>query len=448
VNRLYRYLPNSSSLVSRLCWVVTFALFVMYLIERPVSGQQLTPFHPPAAPDKTGSDPPSASEFRPFVPAKDAGKSMVLSPLRTSAETPPLSDNRDDTPLKPLSPSQIPLSADAPIAGLETGGDPDSDYVQAVFLLPGPPASSRQPPEIPDELRLSESWPPEKNDSLLAVERDLNKALREGEPGFLDALRMEDFYQTAVSPYRIYRGSEATLSYLPRSNRNLGWASLEWEPYLKRNQLRGLTGSMQHHFLTGPRTIDLPPRLHDFILGYQHRGQIRERFSFDCAASVGIFSDFRGSVREGFRFPAHAVGIIHASHRADLVFGVDYLDRDDYPLLPVMGISWHDLNFTALRYDLVFPRPRIDFTANDGERYYLAGRLGGGTWDMEYPSGVGDVMTYRDFRLLFGKEKRYLDGSRHGIELGYVFGRKLAMRETLEEANFSNAFILRLISSY
>ena len=58
---------------------------------------------------------------------------------------------------------------------------------------------------------------------------------------------------------------------------------MEWEPYLKREQSSGLTGSIQHHFLSGPQNVDLPPRLHDFILGYQHRGRIGDFFSFDLS---------------------------------------------------------------------------------------------------------------------------------------------------------------------
>lgn len=408
-----------------------------------VCGQQLLPLATPTSNNSGTVQDRSSKELQPLLPIQVSEKPNQVEPLPISAA--PEGNNK----------SWPPFGADFDQGTVLTGErsdldkEPGSEYVQAVFELPGPTVlPQEEPPVIPEGLVSKDYFAPQKNESLREVERELNQALRDGSGGMFDTLLMEDFFQTAVAPYRVYRGSEATISVLPRSSRNLGWTSLEWEPYLKRSQQKGLTGSIQHHFLNGPLLIDLPPRLHDFVLGYQHRGQIRERFSFDCAASIGIFSDFKGSAREGIRFPAHAVGIIHASHRADFVFGVDYLDRDDYPILPVLGISWHDLNYTALRYDLVFPRPRIDFTTNEGQRYYLAGRLGGGTWDMEYPSGIGDVMTYRDFRILLGKESRYMDGSRHSFEIGYVLGRKLMMRQTLAELDFSNAMILRFVSSY
>jgi hypothetical protein len=414
-----------------------------------VFSQRLTPLSPTQAnasnPDELQPE-GSTKEFRPLLPLNNESKQ---SPVSTESKPNKSGLAWVVDPSWQAPPIDMYLEPGTQPEPGANKSDPDSEFVQAVFLMPGPAITTKEdPPVIPESLRSNDFLTPQKNESLLAVERELNQALRNGEGGYLDSLLMEDFFQTAVAPYRVYRGSEATISVLPRSSRNLGWTSLEWEPYLKKSRSNGLTGSIQHHFLNGPRTIDLHPRLHDFILGYQHRGQFTERFSFDCAASVGIFSDFKGSARDGVRFPSHAVGIIHASHRSDFVFGVDYLDRDDYRILPVVGISWHDLNFTALRYDLVFPRPRIDFTVSEGVRYYLAGRLGGGTWDIEYPSGVGDVMTYRDFRLLLGKESRYMDGSRHGFEIGYVFGRKLMMRETLDELDFGNSMILRFVSSY
>jgi hypothetical protein len=330
--------------------------------------------------------------------------------------------------------------------GIDNAPDFGGEYVQAVFEIPKPNQQTRPAPTLEDveraETALATGQPGKAVHSVDALKEN-----NEAGKSLLDTLVVEDFYELATQPYRHYRRSEASLSYLAASSDSFGWMSMEWEPYLNRRKDSGITGSIQHHFLSGPKSVDLPSRLHDFILGYQHRGNYGA-FSFDCAASVGVFSDFQGSAREGFRFPAHAVGIIHASHRADLVFGVDYLDRDDYKIVPVIGVSYHDLNFASLRYDLVFPRPRIDYTIDESQRVYLAGRLGGGTWDFENPDGSGDVMNYRDFRLLTGYEQRYLNGSRHAIELGYVFGRQLTLRESAEESDFRNAFIIRLLSTF
>jgi hypothetical protein len=322
--------------------------------------------------------------------------------------------------------------------------DQERNSVVAEFTIPGP---DRSPNSVTNSVGSARPVTADMAENEIAQPASIPK-----EPGseasFLETLKAEDFFQVAASPYRHYRSSEARLTHLAASAGSFGWTSQEWEPYLKRDQANGLTGCIQNHFLSGPRNVDLPPRLHDFILGYQHRGTFNDQFSFDCGASVGVYSDFRGSAREGIRFPAHAVGIIHASHRTDFVFGVDYLDRKDYKILPVIGISCHDLNWTSLRYDLVFPRPRIDYTINDGTRIYLAGQLGGGTWDFEFPNGTGGVMNYRDFRVLLGREKRYLDGSRQAIEFGYVFGRELTLQDVPGEFDFRNAILIRMLSRY
>lgn len=267
-------------------------------------------------------------------------------------------------------------------------------------------------------------------------------------PGFLDTIKIESFFDVSVQPYRNYRFSEHSLMLMPTSNQEFGWASLVGTPYLRRNVSQGLNFGMSHHFISGPIDIDLNPRLHEFILGYQIRRTFNEAFSFDCSTTVGFYSDFKGSAREGLRFPSHAVGIIHLTHRTDVIFGVDYLDRDDIKILPVIGISWHDFNQMSLRYDLVFPRPRIDYTVNDRLRFYLMGLLGGGTWDIELVNGPDDVMTYRDYRVVIGQEKRYFDGSRRGLEVGYAFNRRLTLRELPVQLNFRNAFVINFQSTF
>jgi hypothetical protein len=158
-----------------------------------------------------------------------------------------------------------------------------------------------------------------------------------------------------------------------------------------------------------------------------------------------VYSDFEDSARDGVRFPGHAVGIVHMNDALDLVGGVDYLDRDDYKILPVIGYSWHSENFPNWNVDMVFPRPRVQFAVNGSERLYVGGLLGGGTWDIEMPGDVNDVMTYRDFRLLFGHEQLKDDGSVSGFELGYVFGRKVEFRSSPQDYTFDDAFIIRWV---
>jgi len=247
-------------------------------------------------------------------------------------------------------------------------------------------------------------------------------------------------------PYLNYRSDEDAISYLPGDGDQFGWFSFESSPYLGRGYKSGFTTAFNMHLLSGPNSVALPARLYDFSLGYQKRGRLRDFMSYDLATSLGVFSDFEDSARDGVRFPSHAVGMLHLRPEFDLVFGVDYLSRDDVKLLPVAGFSWRPKGMPDLRFDLVFPRPRIDYSYDNQSKVYLAGRLGGGTWDIEFPNNDNDVLTYSDLQLLLGFERRKEDGNLASVEFGYVFDRKAEFRTLTGSTEFDDAFVLRFVS--
>ena len=247
-------------------------------------------------------------------------------------------------------------------------------------------------------------------------------------------------------PYLNYRSTEQSLSYLPGDVDQFGWLSFGSSPYVERGTKSGITTAFNMHLLSGPSVVPLPPRLYDFSLGYQKRGRIQDFMSYDLASSIGVFSDFEDSARDGVRFPGHAVGMLYFKPELDVVFGVDYLSRDDIKMLPVAGISWRPQTMPDLRFDLIFPRPRIDYSIDNQSKFYLAGRLGGGTWDIEFPNNDNDVMTYRDLQLLLGFERRKSDGNLSSLEIGYLFDRRLEFRTLTQTTEFDNAFVLRFVT--
>lgn len=247
-------------------------------------------------------------------------------------------------------------------------------------------------------------------------------------------------------PYLNYRSEESGLNYLPAGADQFGWVSLENSPYLARGYRSGITTAINIHFLSGPNSVAIPPRLYDFSLGYQKRGRISDVMSYDLATTIGLFSDFEDSAKDGVRYPGHAVGMLHMKPEFDLVFGVDYLSRDDIKLLPVAGVSWRPQGIPDMRFDLVFPRPRIDYSIDNQSKVYLAGRLGGGTWDIEFPNNDNDVMTYRDLQVLCGFERRNSEGHLACVEFGFVFDRRLEFRTLSQPTEFDDAFVLRLVT--
>lgn len=255
-----------------------------------------------------------------------------------------------------------------------------------------------------------------------------------------------DLYDLTIAKYTSYRSKDSAISYMPGDGDQFGWLSFDSSNYLNRSASQGATANMNIHLLSGPGVVALPPRLYDFELGYQIRNSLTDTFSYECFAMVGIYSDFEDSARDGVRFPAHAVAMFHPGPRADWVFGVDYLGRDDIKVLPVAGFVWHDPARPELRYEMVFPRPRIDLTLSSQSRLYCSGLLGGGTWDIEFPDNSNDVMTYRDYKLAFGLEQAESDGDLSSWEMGWVFSRKLEFRDRPEEYGFGDAFIIRYVT--
>ncbi len=252
--------------------------------------------------------------------------------------------------------------------------------------------------------------------------------------------------QASHHPYTIYRQEESVFSYLPGNGEDLGMIDFESSHYLSSDRSSGFSTGIGIHLLSGPKVVDAPPRLYNFNFGYQRRGSIGDALSFDVATSIGIYSDFEGSAREGVRFPSHAVGMLHASPETDWVFGIDYLDRGDLKILPVFGFSRHSDRHPSMRFDLIFPRPQVELAFRSGNVLYVAGRLGGDSWDMEFPDETEDVMTYRDYRLLLGL-KRDTFGTTRIMEIGYAFGRQMEFKSDPGIAEPGGAFLLRFVTS-
>lgn len=291
---------------------------------------------------------------------------------------------------------------------------------------------------------LLESDVPEEPDEPIAHNDPRIKAIdseRSEPPDF-------DLHSLMRAPYTIYRQDDDSVAYLPGDGDQFGWLSFASSNYLKNNEKYGPTANFNIHLLSGPNSVPLPPRLYDFELGFQSRRSFSDLFSYDCSAMVGVYSDFEDSARDGVRFPSHAVGMFHPGPRADWVFGVDYLGRDDIKILPVFGLCWHDPARPSLRYEMIFPRPRVDLTLSKKARLYGAGLLGGGTWDIEFPNNGNDVMTYRDYRIVMGIEQADSKGHLSAWEMGWVFGRTLEFRSRTNERDFDDAFVLRFVTQH
>ncbi|NQT14987.1 MAG: hypothetical protein HQ582_19685 [Planctomycetes bacterium] len=242
-----------------------------------------------------------------------------------------------------------------------------------------------------------------------------------------------------------YRCQSDSVDWIVGNGDQFGMFSLKADHYWQSGVNHGLDVGLQFHFLGGPVRTDMPSRVFDFSIAYQHRDRLGA-FGYDVAVSVMASSDFEGSSREGIRFPGHAVGFLPVGPTAELVFGVDYLDRGDVKLLPVVGLI--ALPHPDVRLEAVFPRPRVVFQLTDRHRLYAGGELGGGTWAIERATKVDDLATYRDLRLCVGLQ-RVKDGNRRSaVEISYLFDRRLEYTSGNGDFSPPDTAMIRLVETF
>jgi len=187
-----------------------------------------------------------------------------------------------------------------------------------------------------------------------------------------------------------------------------------------------ITPGFETRFIDGPNSPDLPGQLYDAYLQFRWLGTINDCWAADVAVSPGVHSDFERWDDSAIRITGRALGVFTWSPSLKIVLGVAYLDRDDVSLLPAGGLIWTPSDDWNL--NLVVPRPRIArriwYDCYHEDWLYLAGEFGGGSWSIERVGGAQDVVTMRDFRVLFGLERKWPGGAGARLEAGWVFGRR------------------------
>ncbi|MFM7071938.1 MAG: hypothetical protein ACKO38_09130 [Planctomycetota bacterium] len=180
------------------------------------------------------------------------------------------------------------------------------------------------------------------------------------------------------------------------------------------------------HWVSGPRSTDMPARLYDLLLRFQHSFAVNDVWRYDISATIGYYTDFEGSARRGLRWPATAVLYCRPLPVIDLFAGVDILDRDDLFCLPVAGVTWKPE--PHWRFDFAFPKPRAAMRFDNGSWIYVAGDIGGGSWAIERQSGEDDIATYRDYRIRIGSISPQSSGIKSNASIGVAFDRHLQYR--------------------
>jgi hypothetical protein len=193
-----------------------------------------------------------------------------------------------------------------------------------------------------------------------------------------------------------------------------------------------ITPGFGAHYWDGPTMTDAPPVLYDAYLQFRWLRQITPLVAADVSVTPGVYSDFERGRDESIRIAGRAISMIEWSPSLKFALGIIYLDRNDVNLLPAGGLIWtpHD----DARFELIFPRPRLawrwpsdcpDDPCADETWCYLAGEFGGGSWAIQRAGGADDEITYRDYRVVLGVERKTATHFSTRLEVAYVFGREL-----------------------
>lgn len=211
-----------------------------------------------------------------------------------------------------------------------------------------------------------------------------------------------------------------------------------------------LTPSFSFHFWNGPDVSDtgpggdLPPLVYDAFLATSWKPRFNPWFSADLGLAVGVWTDFQYVDQDSLRILGRGLGVVTFNPQWQFALGVVYLDRMDVKLLPAGGVIWTPT--PDARFEFLFPQPKLAHRITNYRNVeiwaYVAGEYGGGQWTIETATGGRDLVTYNDFRLIFGVEGVNFNGLRANFDIGYIFNREILYRS---RPNFDpdDTFMLR-----
>ena len=207
-----------------------------------------------------------------------------------------------------------------------------------------------------------------------------------------------------------------------------------------------ITPFFRPDFLDSAASLNLPSEVFETgVRGFWKRS-INERLGTMAIVTPGMRTDFQNT--DG-AFRIFGMGLLTwqaVPETLALSGGVVYTGREDFPVLPAVGLLWTPT--PDWRFDIQFPSPRISHRIQkDGQNSetwaYLSGVFGGNSWAVERPNGARDEMTLRDYRLITGVE-HVLAGNRSLFgEAGYVFGRSLEFTNSSETTDLDSTWMLR-----
>ena len=209
---------------------------------------------------------------------------------------------------------------------------------------------------------------------------------------------------------------------------------MTFTPFFRMDQLNANPG------------VDVPDALYEAGVKSFWKQVVNEQFTTMVLFTPSVRSDFQSS-QDAFKlFGMALLQWKLAPDKLSLTGGAIYTGRQDFPVLPMMGLLWTPSPLWKL--DIQFPSPRLSRRLmKDGDTSetwgYLAGVFGGNTWAVQRAGGTDDQLTLRDLRLVLGVEHLLTENRGVFVETGWVFSRSMEYENTPGQIDLGDALLLR-----
>jgi hypothetical protein len=188
------------------------------------------------------------------------------------------------------------------------------------------------------------------------------------------------------------------------------------------------------HLWDGPRPPaipamhpGLPSKAYTAYVDLGWAPRITPQLAADLHFRPRVGTDFNTISTDSVRLAGSGAALIYITPAIAIKGGVDYINRADIKLLPIIGIVWKPDPQTD--FDITFPSPRLakylTTVGNTNIWWYVGGEYGGGTWTLELPGPIKSVVDINDIRIFGGFEFTSYRGVKSFIELGYVWDRNV-----------------------
>lgn len=195
--------------------------------------------------------------------------------------------------------------------------------------------------------------------------------------------------------------------------------------------------------ISGATITDLPERLYLTYVDFMWLPKVYDHWTLLLSVQPTVYGDFDANE---LRLTGKALVIYDwEPDRLQFIAGLLYLNRDNIRVLPAGGAIWTPVDW--MRLELIFPKPKVGVRINVGPGYedwvYTTAEFGGNTWPILRSGDVRDSVTYVDYRILGGFERKLDGGAGYRLELGYVFGRSIEFGSGQGNFDPTNTALLR-----